>query len=72
MKVKGPTLVSQPPPRKIGRPRSVSTTDEPAATVHLALDADDYDYAFQRARCDDVSVPEVIRRAFKEWRARQR
>lgn len=59
-------------PRRIGRPRSVSASDEPPAGVYLTLDPDDYDFAFKRARRDRVSVPEVIRRAFREWRARQR
>lgn len=69
MRMRRPQVVVQ---RKPGRPRSVSASDEPAAAVHLTLDADDYDFAYRRARRDGITVPEVIRRAIKDWRARQR
>lgn len=70
MRMKPPRVVVAPEPRKIGRPRSVSASDQPPAGVFVAFDADDYDFAFKIANRDRVSVPEVIRRAFRDWRAR--
>jgi hypothetical protein len=47
--------------KRTGRPPL--DADEPSASVHLRLPPRTYDAAYQRAQRDQVSVPEVLRRA---------
>jgi hypothetical protein len=49
--------------RKRGRPRLAS--DDESVPVHLTLPSREYDLAYALARRDRISVPEVLRRAFR-------
>lgn len=66
MRMKPPTVTVPLPRRRPGR-RSISNTSEPSADCHVTLDPVDYDKAYAIAKRDRVSVPEVLRRALKDW-----
>ena len=49
--------------RKRGRPPL--DPGDPSVDVHLMIPGKAYDHAYQLARAQDVTVPEVLRRAIK-------
>lgn len=49
-------------PRRRGRP---TLSSEPSASVHLRLPESDYDLAYKMAAAQRVSVPELMRQAFR-------
>jgi len=53
--------------RKKPGPRSISTTDQPPADVHLTLAPEDYDAAYKIAARERISVPELLRQALRAF-----
>lgn len=68
MRMKPPTVTVPLVKRKAGR-RSISNTSAPSADVHVTLDPVDYDKTYAIAARKRISVPEVLRRALKDWPA---
>jgi hypothetical protein len=51
-------------PRPLGGRPPIDPRDLPSVDVHVSLPATVYDRAYAIARAKEVSVPEVLRRAF--------
>jgi hypothetical protein len=50
-----------------GRGRPPLSRAEPSAAVNVRLPESDYDIAYKMASAQRVSVPEILRRAFKQF-----
>jgi CxxC motif-containing protein (DUF1111 family) len=57
-------MSTDPPSKKRGRP-PLDVTDATSVHVHLRLPSKQYDALCQRAKRDDLTLPELLRRVLR-------